>query len=94
MKPRARASVRPAADDVTASELAAFKYCAKAWHLEHVSGVHPSPTAALRRDAGTRDHQRHGAEIHAGSWLARHRWAAAITLLVTALALFLVAIRV
>lgn len=93
MKPRSKTTVRPAADDVTASELAAFKYCAKAWHLEHVSGVRPSATAALRRDSGTSDHHRHGAEVHAGSWLARHKWPAAVTLFLTALALLLAALR-
>ena len=58
--------------DVTASELAAFVYCAKAWHLERVLGAVPSTAANERRDAGIGDHGRHGNAVRVGSWLARH----------------------
>jgi hypothetical protein len=85
-------SIPPTAD-VTASELAAFRYCAKAWHLEHVSRARASEAAELRRDAGVTKHHWHGAQVHAGGWLARHRWPATIALLLTALLLFGAALR-
>lgn len=93
MKPRAKANILPMAD-VTASELAAFKYCAKAWHLEHVSGVRPGATAVMRRDAGINNQNGHGAQVRAGSWLARYRWPATLMLLVVALLLFGAALRI
>lgn len=80
--------------DVTASELATFKYCAKAWHLEQVSGVRPDATATLRRDAGISNHRGHGAQVRAGNWLARHRWSTTLTLLLIALLLFGAALRI
>jgi len=89
----AKANIRPTGD-VTASELAAFKYCAKAWHLERVSGVRPDAITELRRDAGTDNHHAHGAQVHAGSWLARYRWPATLTLLLIALLLFGAALRI
>lgn len=92
MKQRAKRSIQPAAD-VTASELAAFSYCAKAWDLEHVSGVRPGATTALRRDAGITNHLKHGAQVRAGSWLVRHRWPATLALLLVALLLFGAALR-
>lgn len=58
--------------DVTASELASFVYCAKAWHLERVLGAMPSTRANERRDVGIGDHARHGNAVRAGSWLARN----------------------
>jgi hypothetical protein len=73
---------RMADDDVTASEIAAFAYCAKAWHLERVVGVLPSAAAARARAAGTTHHVRHGADVGVGSWLGRNsRWAVAGLLL-------------
>lgn len=71
--------------DVTASEMAAFAYCAKAWHLERVIGVPTSATATHSRDAGTSHHIQHERNVRVGSWLGRHaRWAVAALLLVTA----------
>ena len=58
--------------DVTASELAAFAYCAKAWHLERVLGTRASTSASRRRDVGIDDHLRHGTDVRMGHWLARH----------------------
>lgn len=73
---------RMADDDVTASEIAAFAYCAKAWHLERVVGAPPSAVAARTRAAGTTHHVRHEAYVGVGSWLGRHsRWAVAGLLL-------------
>lgn len=50
-------------DDVSASEAAAYTFCAKAWHLEHVVGKAPTAAAAERRAHGVRAHDRHGARI-------------------------------
>jgi len=50
-------------DDVSASEAAAYTFCAKAWHLEHVAGNAPTAAAAERRAHGIRAHDRHGAQI-------------------------------
>jgi hypothetical protein len=95
MKANARAANDRAVErDVTASELAAFKYCAKAWHLEHVARVRPSAGAASERDAGVSQHRRHGAAVRAGSWLASHARASVATLLVVAVLLFFAAFRV
>jgi len=88
--PRARTTE----DDVTASELAAFSYCAKAWHLERIAGLRPSTDAARERKAGIARHTRHGAQVHAGSWLARHSHIAIAALLVLAVLLFAQALRV
>jgi hypothetical protein len=69
-------------DDVTASEIAAFAYCAKAWHLERVVNALPSPAAARARAAGVTHHARHGADVRLGSWLGRRsRWTMAGLLL-------------
>jgi hypothetical protein len=85
---------RTAADDVTASELAAFSYCAKAWHLERVAGRRPSERATRERDTGIVSHARHGAQVRAGGWLRRHSSAAITALLILAVLLFLAALRV
>jgi len=80
--------------DITASELAAFKYCAKAWHLEHVMHVRPSTGAVSNRHAGVVHHRRHGAAVRGGSWLARHARASVVILLVVAAVLVFAAFRV
>jgi hypothetical protein len=72
--------------DVTASEIAAFAYCAKAWHLEHVVGAQPSRDAARARAAGVTRHQRHGSDVRLGGWLGRNsRWAVPALLVLAAL---------
>ena len=75
------------ADDVTASEIAAFVYCAKAWHLERVVGALPSAAADRARTAGTTHHVRHGARVRLGSWLGRNERRAIAALLLLALIL-------
>lgn len=84
--PADRGSVRNDGD-VTASEVAAYAYCAKAWHLERVLGASASSDAARRRAAGVDRHAAHGARVararRAGPALA---WGAAVLL---ALALLL-----
>lgn len=95
MKPNVRAANdRGVERDVTASELAEFKYCAKAWHLEHVMHVGPDAGAASERDAGVSHHRRHGTAVRAGSWLASHARASVATLLVVAVLLFFAAFKV
>ena len=59
-----RGKVRPQADDdVLASEIAAYAYYAKAWHLEYVLGHRADAAADERRRAGTVEHEAHGARI-------------------------------
>jgi hypothetical protein len=61
--------------DVSASEVANYTFCAKAWHLEHVLGGKPSAMADQRRIAGVEAHARHGAAIRSANqmstWLVR-----------------------
>jgi hypothetical protein len=64
-------------DEVTASEVAAYAYCAKAWHLEYVLGYRPSGDALRHRAAGEEHHAAHGAALarrqpshRRGPWLA------------------------
>ena len=78
---------RLAGDDVTASEIAAFVYCAKAWHLERVVGAPPSAAATHARAAGTTHHARHGTRVRLGSWLGRNARSAVAALLLLALLL-------
>lgn len=58
--------------DVTVSELAAFSYCAKAWHLERVLHVAPLSDAAKARTVGIEQHHRHGKAAKRASWLSRY----------------------
>lgn len=75
---------RPPERDVTASEVAAYAYCAKAWHLERVLGARASADSARRRAAGVVRHRAHGSRVRrlgaSGPALAR----AAIALLALA----------
>jgi hypothetical protein len=72
--------------DVTASEIAAYAYCAKAWHLERMAGAQPSPAASRARAVGTVRHERHGTDVRLGSWLGRNsRWAVPGLLVLAAL---------
>jgi len=55
---------RPEAErDVTASEVGAYAYCAKAWHLERVLGARASRAAGRVRAAGVARHATHGARV-------------------------------
>lgn len=80
--------------DVTASELAAFAYCAKAWHLERVLGAEPSTGANRRRDVGIANHIRHGADVRIGSQLARRSGLVATVLVLSAVLFGLLAVVV
>jgi hypothetical protein len=60
-KPEARGQATSA--DVTASEIACYEYCAKAWHLEHVLHLAPPAETVRRRDAGIGEHKGHGRRV-------------------------------
>lgn len=78
---------------MTASEIGAYAYCAKAWHLERVLRAAPSGDAVRRRAAGVVRHRGHGSRVRAlgaaGRTLA---WAAAILLALAAVLLLLAAL--
>ena len=71
--------------DVTASEIATFTYCAKAWHLEYVQKAEPSVDARTRRYQGVRKHDLHGRLIRTQSRLEKRRVAITGVLLLVAL---------
>ena len=50
-------------DDVTASEVAAYTYCAKAWHLESVLRRPVDSGTASRRISGVDQHLEHGTRV-------------------------------
>ena len=79
-------------DDVTASELATFAYCAKAWHLERVLGIQPMDRAVTNRDDGVIGHERHGRSVRVGAWLGRHGMWAMLCLVVLAVVFGVLAI--
>lgn len=76
--------------DVSASEVANYTFCAKAWHLEHVLGAAPSVAAEQRRLTGVEAHAKHGADIQAANrvsaWLVR----GLVAVLLVAVAILLV----
>jgi hypothetical protein len=61
------ADPRLARSDVSASEVANYVFCSKAWHLEQVLGRAASADAGQRRAVGVAAHAVHGASIRAGS---------------------------
>lgn len=61
------ADPRPARSDVSASEVANYVFCAKAWHLDQVLGRAASADGGQRRAVGAAAHAAHGATIRAGS---------------------------
>ncbi|HUQ81067.1 MAG TPA: hypothetical protein VM076_08020 [Gemmatimonadaceae bacterium] len=79
-------------DDVTASEVAAYAYCAKAWHLERVLERSVDIQAQHRRAEGVERHVEHGASVRQSqrpAWWSRR---AIFALLLLALALLAVAL--
>ena len=75
------------ATDVTASEIACYTYCAKAWHLEHVQHVAVPDKTRRRRVQGVAAHDAHGASVRAlGQGRKRTRVIATVLLLIAALA--------
>jgi hypothetical protein len=73
-----------APQEVTASEIACFSYCAKAWHLQYVAKAPPTSDAARRRDQGVREHASHGSRVQSQSWLNRHARSLVVGLLLIA----------
>jgi len=69
--------------DVTASEVASYAYCAKAWHLRYVLGREASRQAVARQEAGVVAHEIHGVRVGRLGWVERRA-----AILVTALLLF------
>lgn len=49
--------------DVNASEVAAYAYCAKAWHLERVLGMALSAGSVRRCAVGVERHAVHGTRV-------------------------------
>lgn len=71
--------------DVTASEIAAFTYCAAAWHLEYVQKASPTVAARVSRAEGVRRHERHGQLLGMQDRLERRRIPITAALLFVAL---------
>jgi hypothetical protein len=57
--------------DVTASEVANYSYCAKAWHLRYVLRREPSGQASAHQQAGVVAHEIHGVRVKRLAWLER-----------------------
>lgn len=70
----------PDADWVSASEIAAYQYCARAYWLERVQHVERGAALGSRLAAGEAHHRAHGRRVAWQHWLVR----AACLLLVTA----------
>lgn len=87
MKRASAEGSQPESTDVTASEIACYAYCAKAWHLEHVQHVVAPDDTSRRREEGVAAHETHGAQIRAlGQVRSRTRVIVAVLLLVASLA--------
>lgn len=77
--------------DVTASEVAAYTYCAKAWHLERVLGKPADRFAASRRAEGVNLHLAHGSRVSRLGHLGRNTARASAVLLIVAAFLLVIA---
>lgn len=84
------ADPRPARSDVSASEVANYVFCAKAWHLEHVLGGTESDGARERRVMGVAAHVNHGASVRAGRRQIRTRLERALAIVLVVALLLLV----
>lgn len=78
--------------DVTASEVASYAYCAKAWHLRYVLGKEPSRHATARQEAGVSAHESHGTAVRRLAWLERRAISLVAGLLLFAAALLALAL--
>ena len=73
---------------IRASELAQYRYCARAWWLQSVKGVQPANTRDLAQ--GEAAHRRHGQTV----WLAGAlRWVAIGLVVVAALLVILALVK-
>lgn len=62
---------------ISATELAEFVYCAKAWELKYVRGIEPSSETQRLQVAGSAWHASQGRQLARGD---SFRWAAFIAL--------------
>jgi hypothetical protein len=81
---------RPGRSDVSASEVANYVFCAKAWHLEQVLGGAESDGTRDRRAIGVAAHLAHGASMRAGSPQASTRLERAVAMVLVVALLLLV----
>ena len=88
----ARSSSPDSGRDVTASEVASYAYCAKAWHLRYVLSKEPSRQATARQEAGAIAHESHGIAVRRLAWLERRAIGLVAGLLVLAAALLTLAL--
>ena len=75
-------------EDVTASEVAAYTYCAKAWHLESVLRRPVDSATTSGRISGVDRHLAHGTRVSRIGRFGRVAvWASGVLLVVAALLL-------
>ena len=75
-------------EDVTASEVAAYTYCAKAWHLESVLRKPVDSATTSRRNSGSDRHLVHGGRVSRISRFGRLAvWASGLLFVVAGLLL-------
>ena len=79
-------------DDVTASEVAAYAYCAKAWHLERVLNRSPGTDGERRRAEGVERHVEHGARLNQLHRFGQWSWRVSAALLLLGLVLLAAAV--
>ena len=82
--PSRTAKNQQVSEDVTASEVACYAYCAKAWHLEHVLQLSPPGEVTDRRELGVTDHEAHGRRVRLMSTLVTRRSKVMLALLLVA----------
>ena len=94
-RPYGGTRVRPEADDdVLASEVAAYSYCAKAWHLEYVLGCRADAAVEKRREVGTAEHDAHGTRVRRLQRIGQPLMRTAVFLLVLAGVLMITAMMI
>lgn len=81
-----------AEDDVSVSEVAAYAYCAKAWHLEYVLGHGVDSSVEERRESGIADHQAHGKRLRRLQRVGRPLLRAAVILFALSIGLAITAL--
>ena len=81
-------------DDVLASEVAAYSYCAKAWHLEYVLGCRADAAVEKRREVGTAEHDTHGTRVRRLQRIGQPLLRAAVFLFFLAGALMITALMI
>jgi hypothetical protein len=89
-----RAQPPASTGDVTASEIACFAYCAKAWHLQYVLGAPVRETVARRRKQGVAEHDRHAGRVYLLGRLGQRRWSLVVLFLVIAAAAVMAALAI